>query len=145
LALNAILIIFIEVPFNVAIAKWPHHRALALGAFLVAAGLGLMAFVNNLAMAALSVVIWTWGEMILFPRGPTVVAGWIEPERQGEAMGLYTATFGLAFVLAPALGTWGMDRFGARVVWIATFIVGTAASLLYLRLRPATHLEPAGR
>jgi MFS family permease len=95
-----------------------------LGALLIAAGLGALAFVAGPLGAAVTVVIWTFGEMILFPVAATYVSEVAPSDRQGEYMGAYWIALSLAMMPGPWAGTLLMDRFGARPLWIAVGICG---------------------
>jgi len=134
LAINGLLIVLIEVPLSAATARWPHGRALALGAFLTCAGLGLTAFAHNFITALGTVIVWTFGEMILFPAGSHYVTDTTPPERRGEALGAYTGSFGLAFLLAPLIGTAVLERWGADMVWAGAFCSGLVATVLLSRV-----------
>ncbi len=65
--INTLIIVALEVPLNTAMAHWSHRRTLTLGALLYAIGFGSFAFVTRPAQIFASVVIWTFGEMILLP------------------------------------------------------------------------------
>jgi predicted MFS family arabinose efflux permease len=133
--LNTLMIVALEVPLNVAMAHWPHRRQLALGAALVGFGFGAMALTDSRAGLAATIVIWTFGEMILLP-GMAAYVGDIAPEsRSGEYMGLYTMTFGFALVLAPPLGTFLLDHFGGGVLWPAMLGLGLVSTALLARLK----------
>jgi MFS family permease len=136
---NTILIIFIEVPLNTAMTNWSDRKSLALGALLAGIGFGATAFVSNVIPLIITIVIWTFGEMILFPASSTFVAEISPPNRRGEYMGYFQMSFGLAFTLGPWLGTLVYDSFGGREVWFAAFIVSalSAAAMLMIPGKPA--------
>ena len=142
--INTLMIVFMEVPLNGATAHWPHHRALAIGAFLFAAGSGAFAVASGPATVIAGIVIWTIGEMMLFPQAAAYVAEIAPPHRRGEYMGSYSLAFSLAFAVAPWAGTTALARFGAQPLWIAVFIVGILSALLMLRVtsRPGAYLSP---
>lgn len=141
-SLNCILIILVEVPLNAATSHWPHRRTLALGALLSGAGFGGMAFANNAATLAVTVVIWTFGEMFFFPASAAYATDVAPDSRRGEYSGLYTMTFSLAFALGPWAGTAVMQHAGARVLWGLTFLLGLISAALFLWLpEPARHKE----
>ncbi|MCU0231310.1 MAG: MFS transporter [Acidobacteria bacterium] len=133
--LNTLIIVALEVPLNVAMADWPAGRQLALGAALVACGFGGMALTSGRAGIALTVVVWTFGEMVLFPAMAAYVAEIAPETRSGEYMGLFTMTFGFALVLAPPIGTFLLDRFGGGVLWTAMLALGLASAALLARVR----------
>lgn len=138
LALNSVLIIVVEVPLNAAMADWPHRHALALGALLVGLGFAGLVFGGvGVGWVAATVVVWTFGEMILLPASSAYVSDIAPPSRSGAYMGLYTMGFSVAFAIGPFLGVKVMETFGPRFVWIGSFICGcvTAMMIWYARER----------
>jgi MFS family permease len=128
--LNTGLIILVEVPLNLATAHWPHRRALVLGALLFAAGFGALAFATGPISVAATVVIWTFGEMILFPVAASYVSELAPPSRRGEYMGAYWMAFALAMMIGPLAGTLFMARYGAQALWLAVLAVGLFAAAI---------------
>lgn len=152
---NTVMIVFMEVPLNAATSHWPHRRALAIGAFLFAAGSGMFVFANGPAVIVAGVMIWTVGEMMLFPQASAYVADIAPPHRRGEYMGAYSLSFSFAFAFAPWAGTATFAAFGAVTLWVAVFIVGCISALMMLQvttedsvrkyLQPDSSTEPATR
>jgi MFS family permease len=140
---NTVLILVVEVPLNAATSKWSHRRSLGLGALLCAAGFGALVFARNFLGVAATVVVWTFGEMILFPAMAAYVADVAPPARTGEYMGLYTTAFGVAFTLGPVIGTTVLERFGATVLWAGAFIVGAVAAAMMSGVRQPAAIERA--
>lgn len=134
LAINTVIIIFVEVPLNLAMQGWPHHRAMALGALLFGLGFGALAFTESIIGVGASVVVWTFGEMILFPSGSAYVADIAPSERLGTYMGLYTMSFSSAFMIGPWLGLFAMEQLGAGVLWFATLATGLISATMLLKV-----------
>jgi MFS family permease len=134
LTINTVLIILIEVPLNLSMAKWNDRAALALGAVLTGAGFGAMAFAHDGWGVAATVVLWTFGEMILFPASSAYVAEISPAARRGEYMGYYQMTFSLAFALGPLAGAEILERAGATSLWAATFVCCLVSALLMMRV-----------
>jgi len=142
-SLNCLLIVVLEVPLNAMTAHWSHRRTLALGALLSGAGFGAMAFASGFASLAATVVLWTFGEMLFFPASAAYATDIAPANRRGEYSGIYTMVFSLAFAIGPWAGTVVFERFGARVLWALTFLLGAVAAGLFLRLpEPTRHVEP---
>ncbi|NMB81081.1 MAG: MFS transporter [Ignavibacteria bacterium] len=130
-AINTVIIIFVEVPLNNAMAHWDDRKALALGAILCGIGFGLMALWENIYFIAFTIVIWTFGEMIFFPASTSFTSS-ISPEnRRGEYMGYFQMTFSIALMLGPWLGTEILDLFGANTLWIFTFIFSLISCFMF--------------
>lgn len=144
--LNTVMIVLMEVPLNAATAHWPHRHALTLGAFLFAVGSGAFAFTSGPIGAVFAMVVWTLGEMMLFPQAAAYVGEIAPAARRGAYMGAYSLAFSVAFSLAPWGGATTYARFGATVLWVAVCIVGLVSALLMAQVtvhpaKPET--EPA--
>lgn len=135
LAINTVIIILVEVPLNSAMANWPHRFSISLGALLVGLGFGALALVSNVPAAAATVVIWTFGEMILLPASSAFVSDVAPRKQSGAYMGLYTMGFSFALAIGPWLGTQILEHNGPVAVWVGTLICGcvTAAMSWFLR------------
>jgi MFS family permease len=138
--INTLLIVFLEVPLNAATAHWPHRWALAAGSFLFALGSGLFGLASGPQMIVLGIVVWTFGEMMLFPQASAYVADIAPPHRRGSYMGAYSLAFSIAFAVAPWAGTTVFAHFGATVLWASVFLVGVVATVIMLQV---TSEEPA--
>jgi MFS family permease len=142
---NTLMIVFMEVPLNAATAHWPHRWALSLGSFLFAAGSGLFGFARGPEMVLLGIVIWTFGEMMLFPQASAYVADVAPPHQRGAYMGAYTMAFSIAFAVGPWAGTAVYARFGAGLLWTAVFLIGVVAAVIMLRVTDERALKAVER
>ena len=142
-AINTVIIIIVEVPLNMAMVHWRHRHALGLGALLIGVGFGALILIDGVVGAAITVVIWTFGEMIFLPASAAYVSDIAPRQQAGSYMGLYTMGFSVALAVGPWLGTVVMERLGSSAVWLGTFVCGlvTAAMVWYLRVEE--HTTPA--
>jgi len=133
-SVNTILIVLAEVPLNLAMAHWSHRHTLTLGAFLFGLGFGVNIFAVGLLSAALSVVIWTFGEMVFLPGAAAYMAETAPAERRGEYMGLYQMTFSLGFTLSGWIGTSLFQYAGSAALWAIMFLAGCVSAGALWRL-----------
>ncbi len=114
--------------FEMLLIKLLEHRDPALligfGMFVMCTGFGLLPLGSDLAFAALAVTVWTLGEMLALPFSNVLVAQRAAAGRTGQAMGMYSAVFSVAAVLAPVIGLPVLDRFGGGVLWTAAGLIG---------------------
>lgn len=92
-------------------------RAMALGYFILAAGLVLNGFVTTVVGFLVATVIWSIGDLILLGRVYTVVASIAPDAARGQYMAVYGISWGLAAIAAPLLGTQLLDVGGPRLAW----------------------------
>ena len=87
---------------------------------------------------AVTVVIWTLGEMIYAPVTGAFVTG-LAPERfRGRYMGLWHSTWSAGLILGPLMGTWLYEK-NPNALWVACLFVGGLSSVLAL-VKPQSRL-----
>jgi MFS family permease len=131
ISLNGLAIVVLELPLVAITQRFPYRPVLALGSVLVGLGFALNALASDLPALAVTVLIWTLGEIIYAPVASAYVAD-IAPEHlRGRYQGAWGLTWGLAFVLAPAMGAaifaWSPDG-----LWLTCGGLGVAAAVLLL-------------
>ncbi|MHB1948957.1 MAG: MFS transporter [Gammaproteobacteria bacterium] len=130
--LNTMLIIFVELPLNIKLTNTRFNLSLALSALLIAAGFGVYYFAQGAMVIAIGAVIWTLGEMILFPALSAYIFE-IAPENyRGAYMGFYSLGVSVAFLLGPLLGTFLYNQHG-KYIWLICFAVGLLSSALFYK------------
>jgi predicted MFS family arabinose efflux permease len=128
--INTLLIVALEVPLNRATAHWPNTWPLFIGCMLFATGFGALALVSSATGVLVTVVIWTFGEMMLFP-AMAAHLGDIAPEnRRGAYMGAYSMSLAVALTIGPWLGTQLLAAVGPTGVWAFMFGLGALAAAL---------------
>lgn len=135
--LNTLIIVGLEVALNLSMARWNHGRQLALGCLCYAVGFGLTGFAHGRIPLLGTVVVWTFGEMILLPAMSDAVATLAPPDRRGEYMGLYALSFAAALALGPWLGVLAYARFGPLSTWLGCAVLGLASAGLLARFKAA--------
>jgi MFS family permease len=93
-----------------------------------------MAFSKDIPLLAMTIVIWTFGEMIIFPISAAYVSEIAPKKKMGEYMGFYQMTFSAAFMLGPWLGTEILEHFGSANLWAFTFLLGILSSFMMLKI-----------
>jgi len=132
--INTALVILLEVPLNMATADWSFRRSLSFGCLLVGIGFGALLLAKGIWSVTATIVLWTFGEMILFPSSSAYVAEIAPQKRQGQYMGFYTMAFSFAFAVGPWLGSLLYDRLGSNTLWVAMLVLAILSAVLMLRL-----------
>ena len=141
LALNALLIVLFEMPLIRAVEARDRMRMVGLGAFLVGAGLALLAAGPGWTAALASMVVLTVGEMLSMPITNTVVAERAGAASVGRYMGAYTLAFSTAFVIGPIVGTTIYQDLGPTVLWCGIGVVGVVLGLAFSSLSRALRAQ----
>jgi MFS family permease len=134
IAVNGALIVLITLQISRLAERWPRYLAMAVAALLLGVGFGLTELAGSLAFYALTVVVWTLGEVIGAAVAPVIVADLSPPELRGLYQGIWGSSWGLAFFIGPALGGFVFEQFGSAVLWGGMFLLGIFLSIGYIAL-----------
>ena len=137
LALNAALIVAFEM---VLIHRAERHDRLLLigaGALCIGGGFALMPLGKTAAWIALTIGVWTLGEMLALPLLNVVAADRAGAGHRGRYMGMYALSFSIAFICAPAVGTWTYEHIGPHAVWYGAGLATVPLAFAFALLRRA--------
>ncbi|HJR79777.1 MAG TPA: MFS transporter [Anaerolineales bacterium] len=134
IAVNGFLIILTTIPISTMAAKWPRFETVAIASVLMGLGFGFTALATNLPLFALSVAIWTLGEIAATSVGPTIIADLSPVELRGLYQGIFGAAWGLSYFVGPLAGGWIYENWGSSALWVGCLVVGFVTALGYLAL-----------
>jgi predicted MFS family arabinose efflux permease len=132
---NAAAIVLFEVPLNKAMAGMSHLRSLLIGYVFTAAGFALTGLTSSGPLLALIALIWTTGEMIVFPALLSYVTHLSDPSITHRNVSLYSAGVNVGFITAPQIGAALTAGRSAGTPWLATGAAVAVASVLMLVAR----------
>lgn len=138
-AINTVIIIFVEVPLNDMMSKMSYSRSMFIGALLAAIGFGAMAVARDITPLIITIIIWTFGEMIFFPVTAAYASEIAPAKKRGEYMGYFQMTFSFAFSAGPWLGTVVYEKFGSVILWSAALVMGLITAILMLFVKEKTN------
>lgn len=131
MSLNGVLVVLFELPLVGFTRRLPPRPVMAVGILLVGAGFGLVAAADTFALFALTVVVWTAGEITFTPVSAAYV-GDVAPETlRGRYYGMYSVTHSLGIVLGPALGA-AVYAASPGGLWAGCAALGVVGALLVL-------------
>jgi MFS family permease len=136
ISLNAVLIVLATVPLTRWVERFPGARVLSVAALFVGVGFASTAWASTMTAYALTVIIWTIGELISSSIGPAVVADLSPASMRGRYQGAFTLTFSGAALIAPIAGGWVYDHLGQTVLWVGCGLVSVAAAVGHLLAGP---------
>ncbi|WP_328748401.1 MFS transporter [Streptomyces sp. NBC_00285] len=131
IALNGVLIVVLQIPVTRFIQDRDPRRLLVASSLLAGYGLGLTAFAGSVGLFALTVCVWTMGEMINAPTQTGLVVRLSPAHGRGRYQGMYTLSWSVAALVAPLMSGFVIDRFGAEWLWGSCALVGTVAAVGY--------------
>jgi MFS family permease len=145
IAVNGIMIVFGQLFIPRLVQGHSAHRVLAVAAVIVGAGFGLVAVAHSAWMYALTVVIWTFGEMLQSPSNAATMAVLSPHALRGRYQGLGSLSWSIGTALAPILGGLALQGFGSAALWSGCFALCAVAAAGHLLAGPARERRAALR
>lgn len=116
IALNAILVIILQVPLSLLSEKWPLLRTMILGSLLFAIGFASFGFAASTVGMMVAMAIVTVGEIFIFP-STSVFIDQIAPEdRKGTYFGAGQFR-SIGNFTGPILGGWLLQDYGGTLLF----------------------------
>jgi predicted MFS family arabinose efflux permease len=135
LALNGLIIVLIEMILVYKIeGKRNPATYISLGAVLIGVSFIVLNIEASFMIVLFSMVVITFGEMMLFPFINTFWVGRSNETNRGQYAALYTMSFSLAHVVAPTTGALVVNHFGYNVLWYLAFVICLVASIGFYKL-----------
>jgi MFS family permease len=139
--LNGLLIFAGQPLISLVVRRIRHSAAqMALGTSLYGVAFGMLLATNAYPIYVLSMVVLTFGEMLVWPAIPAAVARLSPPSKRGTLQGLILAGSTGGRMVGPLLGGMLYDNAGfatLMVVMVAGLVVPLLAIALYARTQPA--------
>ncbi len=132
--INTLMIVFLELSLNVATINWSYRINFILGTVLITAGFAGMYFAKDMTHVVILTMIWTVGEMILYPSASSYIAEIAPDGRRGSYMSLFNASSNLGMLMGPWTGAIVMENFGVGALWIACGIWGIFSMIVFYYL-----------
>ncbi|MBP5953229.1 MFS transporter [Pseudomonas sp. P42] len=126
-ALNAVLVVTLQVPLSHWGERWGVRAQLVAGCVLLAIGLGMLPLGFGLAYVCLSTLIWTLGETLFMPPLNVLVMQHAQGGKSGQYFGLFFMCWSASALLSPVLGGQIYGQFGGHSVWVVSAVLALAA------------------
>jgi MFS family permease len=123
IAVNGVLIVLGQLFVPRLIGNFDSVRVLTVAALIVGVGFGLVAFAHAAWFFALTVVVWTLGEMLQSPSNAATVAALSPVALRGRYQGLQSLSWSAGTALAPIAGGFTQQHLGDTALWIGCFLL----------------------
>jgi MFS family permease len=127
LSLNGVLVVCFELYLTTFTQRFRARRVMAFGYCLIGFGFAFNAFAHSTAALALSMIVFTFGEMCSMPTASAYVADLAPIQLRGRYMGVMGFTWALAVICGPALGM-NLLNFNPTVLWLSCGAMGVLAA-----------------
>ncbi|AEV88365.1 major facilitator superfamily transporter [Actinoplanes sp. SE50] len=143
-ALNAVLVVLLQPLLFGWLSKVDRIRVLAASWVLIGAGVAGTGLADHLWQYAITVVVWSIGEVVNGIVAGSIVADLAPPGARGRYQGAFTWVWALARLAAPATAVGLFGTVGPAVLWWGCAVGGLLAGVASIALGPAFARRFAG-
>ncbi|WP_150466562.1 MFS transporter [Francisella sp. SYW-9] len=129
-ALNGLIIIFLQIPLSNIFNKLSYTIACFYGILFLALGIGMTTIISSFSLAIVSCVLWTVGEMVLYPPLLLYITS-SSNYSKGKTMGIYQVFYAIGSLVTPLLGTL-IYNFSAQLLWNIVLVLGVICGITFL-------------
>jgi MFS family permease len=143
IALNGVLIVAGQLFVPRLIRGRGRSNVLALASVIVGVGFGLTAFADTAWLYAVTVLVWTMGEMLNSPSNSTLIAELSPVALRGRYQGVFSLSWSVAGFSAPIVGGFVREHFGNSALWLGCAAVGAVVAVAQVVSGPARERRAA--
>ncbi len=137
--INTLMVVFFELPINIATLSWSPRRSLILGSALIGLGFGGYLFASTSWHLFVLTVIWSVGEIILFPAASSYIAELAPEQHCGNYISIYNTGINLGLTIGPFIGSLIMQGLTARGLWATCFVWAALAIFFFRYIKPINY------
>ena len=141
---NAIAVIVFQLPLSYLARRFPVRVPLALGGVLIGGAYLPLLAGFTVPLLAVSVALWTAGEILYAPSAPTVAAQMSNARSHGTYQGALDVARSAGQAFGPSLGVFAYSA-GASVPWWGCVAFGITAGCLFVGAVRSGRGKLAGR
>jgi MFS family permease len=104
IGLNGLLVLVLELPITGVVSRYRLEYVLAVGNLLIGLGLALTGLMDSFGLLAVTVLIWTFGEMMSTSVAQAYLGSLSPPHLIGRYQGLYGVAYTLGTGAGPLIG-----------------------------------------
>ncbi|MCP9944319.1 MFS transporter [Streptomyces somaliensis] len=134
-AVNGVVIVAFQLLVNRITEGRSPAALLVVSALLFAVGLGATALAESAPAFALTVVVWTVGEMVYIPVNAAATARLAPVHARGRYQGVMGMSWSIGGFVAPVTAGWVVEGPGPDALWLGCTVVSLVAAAGYALLR----------
>ncbi len=135
ISINGIMIVLVQIPLTAWMKRYNRVIFVCLSAVITGIGFGAMAWVTTVPFFALTIMIWTLGEIMIFPFSHAIVTDMAPVAYRARYLGVFTMCFSSGNMVGAPLGGYILASGGGASLWVGTFLFCMLASVLFLTIR----------
>lgn len=123
-ALNSFIVVVLSTPLGDCIKKFNKIMIIGIGGFLIGFGMFMLTFSGPFILAIFACIAYTIGEIIFFSMTQLVCYQNSLKNQKGKNLGFYRMIYASSRVTGPAMGGIVYTKFGGRIIWLMSGIIG---------------------
>jgi MFS family permease len=143
IALNGVLIVVGQLFIPKLVRGMNRSRMLAVASVIIGAGFGLTALADTPVFYAVTVLVWTLGEMLNAPANSTLIAELSPAALRGRYQGVFALSWSIAGFGAPVLGGFLQEHAGNTFLWLSCAAIGVVVAVGQVLSGPARERRAA--
>ncbi|MCX5272665.1 MFS transporter [Streptomyces virginiae] len=137
IVVNMVLIVVGQLFLPGLVARLRQEHVLAASVMFIGVGFGLVTLADTLGAYALTVAVWTLGEMLMTVVNSALTSQLSPASARGRYQGVFGCGMTVAMFLGPALGGLVAERLGTDTLWGGVFWLGLVLAAANLAVGPA--------
>ena len=126
---NALMCVFVQLFVTRITRRFQPLLIISIGMLTYALGVGSVALMTNFSGFWLSMVLMSFGELIVVPTVSKYIADLAPIDMRGRYMSFYWFAWGIARASAPLIGGWLNDSLAPHAIWVGGLAIGLASAL----------------
>lgn len=132
IAINGVMIVALQ-PLSVRLgARFPRSQVMALGTLLTGVGFALTGIGEGVWWYAMTIAVWTLGEIVFTPVSPAIIGDLAPTELRGSYQGAANLSWSVGAAVAPSLGMAALSRAGEGGLWVGCLLLALASAAMHL-------------
>ncbi|MDI6870868.1 MAG: MFS transporter [Bacillota bacterium] len=142
MSVNAVTVVLFTTLITRVTSRFDSTLNIVLGGLFYAAGFGMIALIRGIPLFVLSVMIWTFGEIMVATNSSVYLANHTPISHRGRFRAVLDIVSGTGWAMGPLFMGRLIDRAGVRAVWPLCFLLGLGGSALMVALWGAERTRP---
>lgn len=140
IALNGMMIVVLQIPITLLLARYNRATVLAAAAAVIGFGFGLKTLASTPWQFAGTVAVWTLGEIMQAPLVSAIGTDLAPASMRARYMGMLSFSFSGANMIGAPIGGYILSHFPGRTIWAASAATSLVAfavfAMIHGRLTP---------
>lgn len=135
IAFNGAMITLLQLPLTARLNRYNRAYIVTVAAVITGIGFGLNALATLRWHFIVTVVVWTFGEMMQSPYMHAIVGDMAPVKLRARYMGVFTLMYALAISFGVPAGGQVLSRFGGEALWVSTLVISLLGACIYWSIR----------